>query len=609
MPSGQGYPVTYYQSPFVAGIQYPSSSPFPPTAYRLPSAFTSPQNQQQQRLPVQPSASSPSAAFQQPPSRYPLPEYQPAHTMPPSQGQWTEQQAQKSSSGVQPGSQNPLTQQQYRSPSSLSNYGLGQSYQQPTQNPSYPHQYEFPNALSGTQQLAPGMLNQPHYRPPTPVQGNAIPQSNYRAVQNSQAVTMMPKQEYFGGPNQTSLPSQQTVQAPVTGILNQPPSQGYLSTQPGQQMTQDLPYKVNPFVSNLMNQQQNSTAPPSTQAAQHPMQNSSSGVKQQYGSSFLTMQSSQQPAQSPPPAIQQTFPRTIAQQPYGYSTPVINSAQQPSTGFHQTIPTTMIQQQYRPLTQMMQGGQQTIRAGQPSVQNPPFPIQQTVPGTMIHQQYGSSAQTMVRGQQPSQNQSPYRPLCSGQTLTPTQTGQNPLTSIQQGLSNQRGASYVQTSASRLGATIQGQQYPHGAPVQLAHQPSGISTAPQQLYVGQQYPYSSSYGCRESAICSSLSDRPQAGQQVTNQENRALNNTAVNTAQFTNPLAVVSESKGENVQLESPSVRNASSECVGSFPERVTALEAKSGADVDQVVGDASTDVGKEPISPHILTEVYLLAYQ
>ncbi|CDS41775.1 tyrosine protein phosphatase non receptor type [Echinococcus multilocularis] len=488
----QQYSGPYYQSPYLAGFQYLSRSPVPPSTYQPQQQQQAPAfvYQQQQQRSLVPQSATP----QRPVLQHPMSGYQQIPRMPTPRGQGPTQTGQILPSGVQP---------------------------------------MMPN----------------QYRPSTPVQSY------------------------------------------------QPP-------QPGQQQMQNLPSGVHPAISGKLNQQYTASIPP-----------------QAYASTQL----GQQPVLHPTSGVQRIIPAMPNQQQYRTPSPPLQISQQAThsllSGVNPAIPRASYQQQYGALvpTQAYFPAQST--------QNQPSGVQSVAPGTLNQQQYGLSTPVQSYpssqpGQQPIQNQSsgvqlgmPNQPMISQQYRSPNTT--------------QVGSPYVQRGPL-FGAPIQGQppygqQYLQGMPVQ---QPRGAAPVSQQYYLAPQYPYTprgyqqgvtcnyGSYGQNQNIPTAQPPVVPQNSNQQKQQQSEHVPVASQNLTEYVIagvvpsacsliPQPVASVPTSQDVAKEPPPTKVSPSTAVGCLPKPVASLEARRGSDVDEVVGDAPTDLEKAPISPHVLTQADL----
>ncbi|KAL5110881.1 Protein Malvolio [Taenia crassiceps] len=487
----QQYPGSYYHSPYLVGIQYPSHSPIPSTSQpqqqQQSPAFL---YQRQQRPSVPQYTLQPPTALQHPVQQYSIPGYQQISRTPTSQGQWPTQLGQNPSSGAQ-----PVVSNQYRPPTLVQSYQSSQLGQQQMRMPP-----------SGVHPAVSGMSSQQHYR------ASILPQA-------------------------------------------------YAPTRPGQQPIHHPSSGVQPTVPVMPNQQQYRIPTPAVQLSQHPTPNLLSGVNS-------------------------TIPRTPYQQQYG--------ALAPTQAYPPARPT----------------------------QNQPSGVKTVVPGTLDQQQHGSSTPvqsypTAQHGQQPIQNKAfgvqsgmPNQPTISQQYRSP-----NPI---------QVCSPYVKRGPI-FGVPVQGQpscgqQYLQAMSAQQIQQPGEVAPILQQYYGAPQYAYTPSCGYQQGARFSYgsygqgqnvLPNQPPSVSQNSNQQQNQPGNmsvlpqTSVPPASSLIPQSVPSASSKQDVVKEPPPTEVSPSAVLGCVPEPVASLEASRGSDVDEVVGDASADLGEAPISPHILTQADL----
>lgn len=291
----QQYSGPYYHSPYLAGIQYPSRSPVPPSTYQPQQQQQSPAFiYQQQRPLVLQYAPQPSAALQHPVLQHPMPGYQKISKPPDPQSQWPTQMGHNLPPGVQPTISN-----QYRPPNPVQSYQSSQSCRQQMQIPQ-----------SGIHPPVSGMSNQQQYSALIPPQVYAPTRPGQQPIQHptsgvQRTIPVMSNQQQCRTPIPAVQPSQQPTQNLLSGvnhtILRSLYPQQYGASAPAQaslppQSTQNQPSGVKPVVPGILNQQQHR---PSTPVQSYPL-----------------TQSSQQPIRNQPPSVQSGMPNqpTISQQ-------------------------------------------------------------------------------------------------------------------------------------------------------------------------------------------------------------------------------------------------------------------------------------------------------
>ncbi|KAH9283422.1 Tyrosine-protein phosphatase non-receptor type 23 [Echinococcus granulosus] len=273
----QQYSGPYYQSPYLAGIQYLSRSPVPPSTYQPQQQQQSPAfvYQQQQRSLV------PQSAPQRPVLQYLMSGYQQIPRMPTPRGQGPTQTGQIPPSGVQ-----PMMPNQYRPSTPV------QSYQSPQ-----PDQQQIQNLPSGVHPAISGKLNQ-QYTASIPPQAYASTQLGQQPVLHptsgvQRTIPAMPNQQQYRTPTPPLQISQQATHNLLSGVNPAIPRASYqqqygalvqTQTYLPAQSTQNQPSGVQSVVPGTLNQQQHGFSTPvqsypSSQPGQQPIQNQSSGVQ------------------------------------------------------------------------------------------------------------------------------------------------------------------------------------------------------------------------------------------------------------------------------------------------------------------------------------------